>query len=166
MINISPMDEFTARRTQKLLQVGLDYVAAGEIGKGRDSFKASAEIVASAEALTYWGWMEHHLGHTELAIDLCKRAINHDPEFGNPYNDIGSYLVSQGKLDEAIPWLERATVATRYEPRQFPHINLGRIYLAKGMPLRALSELKKAQSLSPNDESILKMISEIRRTLN
>ena len=160
------MDEFTSRRSQKHFQAGLDCVAAGEIGKARDNFKASAEIVASAEALTYWGWMEHHLGHTELAIDLCKQAINQDPEFGNPYNDIGSYLVSQGKLDEAIPWLERAIVATRYEPRQFPHINLGRIYLAKGMPIRALSELEKAQGLSPDDESILKMVSEIRRHLN
>ena len=160
------MDEFTSRRSQKHFQAGLDCVAAGEIVKARDSFKASAEIAASAEALTYWGWMEHHLGHTELAIDLCKQAIYQDPEFGNPYNDIGSYLVSQGKLDEAIPWLERAIVATRYEPRQFPHINLGRIYLAKGMPIRALSELEKAQGLSPDDETIVKMVSEIRSYLN
>ena len=160
------MDEFTTRRSQKHFQAGLDSVADGKIAEARDNFKAAAEITASAEALTYWGWMEHHLGHTGLAIDLCKQAINQDPEFGNPYNDIGSYLVSQGKLDEAIPWLESAIVAPRYEPRQFPHINLGRIYLAKGMPNRALSELEKAQGLSPDDESIVKMVSEIRSIIN
>ena len=51
-------------------------------------------------------------------------------------NDIGSYLVKKGKLDEAIEWLEKAKTAPRYEPRHFPYMNLGRIYAQKGMVLR------------------------------
>ena len=51
-----------------------------------------------------------------------------DPEFGNPYNDIGAYLIEQGKWEEAIPWLEKATRAKRYEARGYPHFNLGRVY--------------------------------------
>ena len=42
------------------------------------------------------------------AIAQCEIAIELDPEFGNPYNDIGVYLMQQQRLDEAIPWLERA----------------------------------------------------------
>ena len=38
----------------------------------------------------------------------CLRAIEIDPHFGNPYNDIGDYLMQQGKLEEAIPWLRRS----------------------------------------------------------
>ena len=30
------------------------------------------------------------------------------PTFGNPYNDIGAYLIAKGELDEAIEWLEKA----------------------------------------------------------
>ena len=160
------MDEFTSRRALKLLQAGLDAVAAANISSALASFKASAELAPTADALTYWGWMEHHSGNTDRAIELCKRAIDVDPDFGNPYNDIGSYLVGQGKLDEAIPWLERATSAPRYEPRQFPHMNLGRIFLAQGLPLRALKELERARELAPNDEGIRQMIAEIRVTLN
>ena len=59
----------------------------------------------------------------------CLRAIEIDPHFGNPYNDIGVHLMQQGKLEEAIPWLEKAKQARRYEPRQFPSMNLGRVYL-------------------------------------
>lgn len=60
----------------------------------------------------------------------ARRAIEIDPQFGNPgnpYNDIGVYLTQQGKLNEAVPWLEKAKQATRYEPRQYRFMNLGRI---------------------------------------
>jgi len=36
-------------------------------------------------------------------------------------------LTQQDKLDESIWWLEKAKQAKRYEPRQFPFLNLGRI---------------------------------------
>jgi len=36
-------------------------------------------------------------------------------------------LTQQDKLDESIWWLEKAKQAERYEPRQFPFLNLGRI---------------------------------------
>ncbi len=71
------------------------------------------------------------------------------PDFGNPYNDIGSYLIQLGKWDEAIPWLERAMAAKRYEPRHFPHVNLGRVYWAKGDLLKAAREFGKALEIAP-----------------
>jgi Tfp pilus assembly protein PilF len=64
----------------------------------------------------------------EEATEECLRAIAIDPEFGNPHNDIGVYLMQRDKLDEAIPWFEKAKQAKRYEPRQFPFMNLGQIY--------------------------------------
>ena len=41
-------------------------------------------------------------------IDLCFKAIQLDPEFGNPYNDMG-YLMRLGKLESSIKWFIRAT---------------------------------------------------------
>src|SRR5207253_8419965 len=38
----------------------------------------------------------------------CKKAIAVDPTFGNPYNDIGAYLIERGEHAQAIPWLEKA----------------------------------------------------------
>ena len=78
-----------------------------------------------------------------------KRAIEVDPTFGNPYNDIGAYLIQQGKLDEAIPWLERAIQAERYEARAFPWANLGRIYTARGDRRRAIECFRKALEEQP-----------------
>ena len=37
------------------------------------------------------------------AIADCHRAIDLDPEYGNPYNDIGAYYLELGQLDDTIP---------------------------------------------------------------
>ncbi|MEZ4751369.1 MAG: tetratricopeptide repeat protein [Bdellovibrionota bacterium] len=159
------MDEFTERRAGKLLDKGMGAAECGRFREARDHFKSAAKAMESADALTYWGWMEHHLGNTQFAIYLCKRAIQLDPEFGNPYNDIGSYLMNLNRMDEAIPWLEKAAKASRYEPRHYPHMNLGRIYLAKRLYLRALKEFKKALEYSPDDRELQSIIAAIHRAL-
>jgi tetratricopeptide (TPR) repeat protein len=112
-------------------------------------YRTSIHVYPTAEAYTFLGWTYSFLGRYEEAIAECKNAIATDPDFGNPYNDIGSYLIQLGKWDEAIPWLEQAITAKRYEPRHFPHVNLGRVYWAKGDLLRAAREFGKALELEP-----------------
>jgi hypothetical protein len=53
----------------------------------------------------------------EEGTEECLRAIAIDPEFGNPYNDIGVYLMQRDKLDESIPWFEKAKQAKRFTER-------------------------------------------------
>jgi Tfp pilus assembly protein PilF len=88
-----------------------------------------------------------------------------DPEFGNPYNDIGVYLMQLERLDDAIPWLERAKSATRYEPRHFPYINLGRVYLSKGMIQKALEEFRGALKINPGDQELTQLVEELETKL-
>jgi Tfp pilus assembly protein PilF len=106
------------------------------------------------------------LGRIDEAIEECKNAIAMDPTFGNPYNDIGSYLVTRGKLDDAIEWLEKAETALRYEPRHFPYMNLGRIYAQKGMVLRAIREFEAALEIHLGEASCLSALAELRGALN
>ena len=40
-------------------------------------------------------------GKVDQAIDECKKAIRIDPTYGNPYNDIGAYLIERGDHDAA-----------------------------------------------------------------
>ena len=129
------------------------------------NYKKSLNIHPTPEAHTYLGWTYSFIGDFEKAIDECKTAISLDPEFGNPYNDIGSYYVSQGKLDESIIWFERAKRATRYESRHFPYLNLGRVYAAKGMKLRAIREFEGALEIEPGEESCLKALQGLRSSL-
>jgi len=74
--------------------------------------------------------------------------------------------MQQGKLEEAIPWLERAKQAPRYEPRQFPFMNLGRIYLKQGRWWEALGQFEAAVKLAPTDVELAKALHSLRGRLN
>jgi len=100
----------------------------GDLELAVQLYKRSIEMHPTAEAYTFLGWTYHFQGKIEEAIALCKKAIRIDPEFGNPYNDIGAYLIEQGKWDDAIPWFEKAIGSLRYDARCYPHFNLGRVY--------------------------------------
>jgi tetratricopeptide (TPR) repeat protein len=126
---------------------------AGMLGWHREAIELlekSLAIMPTAEAYTYLGWTYSHMGDYRRAIDEAQKAITLDPHFGNPYNDIGVYLIELGKEDEAIPYLEKAVRAKRYCCYQFAHFNLGRIYLKKKMYEQARQEFKAALKIDPD----------------
>jgi Tfp pilus assembly protein PilF len=96
------------------------------------------------------GWALSHMGEYKRAMQEAEKAIRIDPDFGNPYNDIGVYLIQQGRDDEAVPYLEKAMRAKRYCCYQFPHFNMGRIYLKKKMFEKAREQFKKSLQFDPN----------------
>ena len=112
-------------------------------------YNRSLEILPTAEAYTFLGWTFSFMGDYDRAIESCQKAIQTDPDFGNPYNDIGAYLIETGKPEEAIPYLERALHAPRYESYCFPHYNLGRVYELQGQLFRAREEYNKALEKNP-----------------
>ncbi len=122
----------------------------GDLDGAIAAYTRSIELYPTAEAHTFLGWAYSFQGQIDEAIEQCEAAIRIDPEFGNPYNDIGVYLIEKGEYDEAIPWLEKAMVAKRYEPRHYPYMNMGRILARKGKYEEAARELKKALELEPN----------------
>jgi Tfp pilus assembly protein PilF len=155
-------DRFRNRRARSLLEEGKSIQLQGDIDKALRFFDMSIRMMPSAEAHVFRGWAYRAKRKLDDAIEECKKAIELDPEYGNPYNDIGSYLLSQGKLDDAIDWLERAKRAPRYDSRHFPFMNLGRVYAAKGLTLRALHEFEGALQLSPGDPTCLAAIAFLR----
>jgi tetratricopeptide (TPR) repeat protein len=127
-------------------------------------FQRSIAVHPTAEGHTFLGWSLSHLGRIEEAIAECQKAIAIDPDFGNPYNDIGVYLVELGRSDEAIPWLERAMQAKRYCCYQFPHFNLGRILLQKGRVPEAKRLFERALEYDPDYVPAKMALDEIRRS--
>ena len=137
---------------------GARLIEAGRFDAAILVLTRSIETFPTAEAYTFRGWAYSHLDRVDVAIEECKRAIEVDPTFGNPYNDIGAYLIQQGNLDEAIPWLEQAIRAERYEARAFPWANLGRIYAARGDRRQAIACFRKALEEQPGYPVALQML--------
>jgi Tfp pilus assembly protein PilF len=139
-------------RALRLLEKAYERQNSGDLDSAVALYKASIAEAPTAEAHTYLGWTYSYQGRYDEAISECKRAITVDPQFGNPYNDIGSYLIQLGQPDKAIPWLEMAKRAKRYEPRHFPYLNLFRIYMKKGELDAAQRELEQAKFIQQRQE--------------
>jgi Tfp pilus assembly protein PilF len=137
-----------------------------ELDEAVELYKKSIEAYPTAEAYTFLGWTYSWMGRVDDAIAECHKAIEVDPTFGNPYNDIGSYLIMKGQIDEAIPWLERALQAPRYESYCYPHMNLGRVYEAKRHWLRAQQEYREALNQNKDYTPAAQALARIRGYLN
>ena len=146
--NAQGVEEKT-RMAEELYNRGYMVSLLGHYEQAIFLFKMSLEIQPTAEAYTYMGWTYSHIGDYQRAISEAEEAIRIDPDFGNPYNDIGVYLIELGRDDEAVPYLEKAVRAKRYCCYQFPHFNLGRIYLKKKMYKEAKEEFDKSLAIDP-----------------
>ena len=153
-------------KAMELIKRAMDHQMAGELDDSIRLYKQSIALCPTADAHTYLGWAYSFQGRIDEAISQCEIAIQIDPEFGNPYNDIGVYLMQQEKLDEAIPWLEKAKKANRYEPRHFPHYNLGRAFLGKEIYSQAMRCFQEALHIEPRYGLARQALESLRRMLN
>jgi Tfp pilus assembly protein PilF len=154
------------RKALELWSAGYQRHMSNDLPAAIELYTRSIEIYPTAEAYTFRGWAYEGMGRIDDAIAECRKAIEIDPSYGNPYNDIGAYLIAKGELDEAVEWLERAKRAPRYEPRHYPYMNLGRLYAAKGMIAAAIAEFEKALEIQPNDPGSMQMLARLRGMLN
>jgi tetratricopeptide (TPR) repeat protein len=160
------MTQETLSRAWEVLQDAYQAQMEGDYERAIELYRSSLDLCPTAEAHTFLGWTYHFQGKLDEAIAECKRAIEIDPEFGNPYNDIGAYLIEQDRFDQAIPWLERAVEAARYEPRHFPHYNLGRAYLGKEMYGKAIECFQQSLSIEPRYALAREALDSLRKMVN
>jgi Tfp pilus assembly protein PilF len=155
--------DFGRIRADKLTQKARIHIADGNMDDAIEAFHKSIESHPTAEAYTNLAWVLSLKGEYDMAIEHCKTAISLDSDLGNPYNDIGSYLIRKARYMEAIPWLERAIISKRYDTRHFPHINLGRIYTTIGRVDSAIEEFHKALAFAPKHPEIEKVLEHLQK---
>jgi tetratricopeptide (TPR) repeat protein len=163
------MDMFIEKRASKLLEKGRAAVQVGDYVTALHEFKAAAYVSRTPSALTNWGTMEHCLGDTNRAIELCREAIGLDPECGSAYNDIGFYLVALGRADDAIVWFKKAIATKRSgassEPGPIPWINLGKLYLERKDYGEALQHFEEALKVDPDNSEARDLARSIRNRI-
>ncbi len=153
-------------KAMQLWQEGTHRLLSGDLEEAVALFTRSLEMRPTAEAYTFRGWAYSFQGRLDDAIQECRKAIATDPTFGNPYNDIGCYLMEQGKHDDAVPWFEQAKRAPRYEPRHFPYLNLGRLRAARGEFAEAILEFQGALEQAPEDPVALQFLETLKYKVN
>jgi Tfp pilus assembly protein PilF len=159
-------DELTREEAERLLRDAYRRQMAGRLDEAADLYRRSIATHPTAEAHTFLGWTYSFQHRYAEAIEQCRLAIQVDPDFGNPYNDIGAYLIELGRPQEAVPWLQKAKRARRYEPRHFPCVNLARVYVQLCRFDEAKTELNEALALVPDYEPAQRMMAGIVAKMN
>lgn len=149
------MEDITKQQAKVLFDRAYRQQVRGNFSEAISLYRQSLELQPTAEAYTFLGWTYSLLNRYDEAIEQCKLAIGTDPDYGNPYNDIGSYLIALDRSDEAVDWLEKATQATRYDAPQYPYINMGKAFENQGRNLSALKSYDRALMINPLDRSAL-----------
>lgn len=151
------------KRASQLFQRAYELQMRGDLDEAINTYQMSIQLYPTAEAYTFLGWTYSFRGDYENAIDECKKAIELDKDFGNPYNDIGVYLIALGHYEEAIYWLESALQAERYESKQYPFYNLGKIMEKKGEWNEAIGyytrALESKSDYQPAKDAITRLVS-------
>jgi Tfp pilus assembly protein PilF len=154
------------RAAKELFVRAYEAQQAGDYDEAIELYRRSIATHPTAEAHTFLGWVYSFQERYGEAIDECLRAIQVDATFGNPYNDIGSYLIAQGDLYNCIRWFRRALQAPRYESYAFPHFNLGRVYEQRGRLIEAARHYGLALQQAPDFAQAAKALRRMQARLN
>jgi Tfp pilus assembly protein PilF len=147
-----PQHSDRAREAKAAFKQGFQAHQKGNIDQAMAFYSRSIAILPTAEAHTFLGWAYSHKNDLERAIAECRTAISLDPNYGNPYNDMGAYLMELGRYDEAEVRFQEALHASHYETPFFSRFNLGRLFQRQGKWFEAVEEYKEAYKLALSRE--------------
>jgi len=154
------------KKYDKLLHDGHEAVFEKDFDIALEKFTKALNYKETAEVLTLIGWVHSLEGRLDKAKSYCLKAIQSDADYGPPYNDLGTYLLTEGQLEESLKWFEMAKKAINYQNREYPYINSGRAYMSsKNLP-KALEEFSKALTLAPYHEELHATVERLKKSIH
>lgn len=142
-------DDIARQQAMILFERAHRHHLKGEFADAILLYHRSIAVQPTGEAFTYLGWTYSMMSRYEEAIESCKQAIECDPNYGNPYNDIGKYLIKTNRWEEAVTWLEQAIDASRYDSPHLPNLQLGQVHQHMGRFLTALKFYDRSLEIDP-----------------
>jgi len=151
---------------EQFLAEGHKHAYKKDYDEALESFEKALTYRENAEIITLIAWVHSLLGQVEKSKNLCIKAISLDPDYGPPYNDLGTLLLNEGQVEESIKWFELAKKAPKYQNKEYPYINAGRAYMMSQNYEKAMAEFEIALTLCPENEDLRNTIEKLERTLN
>lgn len=161
-LSIASLQVKREERHREWIQKGHEFVFQKKPQEALDAFQKAGELKETAEVLTLIGWAYSQMNQNEKAKAMCLSAIKLDPDYGPPYNDLGTYLLNEGQFNEALKWFELAKKASLYQNKEYPYINAGRAYLAKKDIMNALKEFETALVIAPYHEELKSTVAKLK----
>lgn len=154
------------RKYHQILHQGHEAVYAKDANLALKLFSKARNLMETAEVLTLIGWCHSLLKDVEKAKTFCLKAIQLDPDYGPPYNDLGNYLLGEGHLNESLKWFNLAKKAKQFQNKEYPYINAGRAYMMKKEYDAALEEFSIALTIAPQLDELHQTVEKLKSGLD
>lgn len=154
------------RKYQQTLQKAQEAIYAKENKMAMSLLNRARNLLETAEVLTLIGWCHSLQKDLEKAKTFCLKAIQLDPNYGPPYNDLGNYLLQEGQINESLKWFNLAKKASHFQNKEYPYINAGRAYIMKKEYQQALEEFSIALTIAPHLEELHQTVERLRQGLD
>lgn len=154
------------KRFERLIDEAHQHIADQNTKLAKNVLEKALNYQETATAYNLLSWCYSLEGDIQTAKSLCLKAIKTDPAHGAAYNDLGSYLLSEGQVNESLKWFELAKNARQYQNREYAFINSGRAFVQKREFEKALKEFSLALTLAPENEELHKTVNHLKETLN
>jgi tetratricopeptide (TPR) repeat protein len=158
---ISNSNDIDAIMADRLFRMGNVMQNIGMFNYAAEHFGASFKLCPSAEAATMIGWTFGIQENNHEARAWCRRAIETNPDLGDPWNDIGAILLSNRQVEEAMSWFRAAINAERSLSPGHPWSNMARAHLMNRNSRAAFFAAQQAIIHMPDDTELLMLLDEL-----
>ncbi len=138
------LDDMLGEAHSSVASINSDYY--WDFAEAERHFRSAIDLNPNYEpALRNYSFYLACMGRPEEALAFAERGRRLDPVSPGAQLNLGLIRYFARRYDEAIAAFEETLeLAPGFGPA---HVMLGRVYVAKGMPDRAVEELKRAQAL-------------------
>jgi len=167
-LNGCPILSMEAQRLNKyedFLNKALEAISFKQHYRAIEFLSKALNYKETAEILSLLGWLYLITNKVNLAKEFCQKAIKLDPELGPPYNDLGLIFMEEGNLKESLRLFNLAKKAPKYQNREYPYINSGRVYMFLKKYDLALYELQMALTLVPFHQNLHQTVQNLMKKI-
>ena len=95
------------------------------------------------------------IGKLGNAEQEYRKAVQLAPNKGATNNNLGQFLCKIGKIDESLGYFAKAVADPFYQTPAAAYLNAGTCLLKIGQPARAVTQLRSALAINPDDADAL-----------
>ncbi|MEE8349266.1 MAG: tetratricopeptide repeat protein [Acidobacteriota bacterium] len=155
--SISASQLTVSDRARREYQKAVDRLEKHDLSRAHEHFQAAVDLAPQfAAAWNYLGTMSYHSGDYRQAEEHFREALQQDAAAYSPLVNLGGALLSQGRVDEALPFNERAVQARPDDA--LAHSQLGQCYFLVGRLEEAERHLRQAKALDPRHFSFPQLV--------
>jgi len=142
-------------------ELGQQYLERGDLKQALETLHKALQFDDDyAPAHTVIATIYARIGENELAERHYRRAEELKPKNGDTNNNLGVFLCRIGKVDQALPYFEKAVRDPFYNTKDVALANAGRCLLKKNDYSAAEREYRRALAINPvNADALIQLAS-------